>query len=146
MAFVSVTRLRVRSVRFLPMVFLDFIRTRRQVERAAGFRTGALLADRGWAFWTLTVWDDQASMRRYMTNGSHRVAMPTLLERCDEAAVAHWEQDAAVLPSWAEADRRMRTEGRASKVRHPSSDHAAMRFAVPDPARSTVLTPVAATA
>jgi hypothetical protein len=57
--------------------------------------------------------------------------MPRLLNWCDEAALVHWEQPDARLPSWQEADRRMRQIGRTSKVRHPSSDHAAMSFAPP---------------
>ena len=129
--FVSLTRLRVRSLRFLPLFGLHTLRSLRQVERAAGFRDGALLADRKWTFWTLTVWDDQADMRAFMTSGDHRAAMPRLLDWCDEASVAHWEQaDASLLP-WPEADRRMRGEGRPSKLRHPSADHAPMTFAPP---------------
>ena len=128
MPFVSVTRLRVRSVRFLPSFAMDFIRTRRQVRSATGFRGGSLLADRAWTFWTMTAWDSQASMRRYMTTGSHRTAMPLLLEWCDEASVVHWEQTDETLPTWTEADRQMRENGRASKVRHPSTRHANLSY------------------
>lgn len=139
MIFVSITRLRVRSVRFLPAFFLDFYRTRRQVSKAAGFRGGSLLADRAWTFWTMTAWDSQASMRRYMTTGSHRTAMPKLLEGFDEASVVHWEQADAALPTWPEADRRMRSEGRASKVRHPSRQHASLAYREP---RTTTAAPI----
>lgn len=128
MPFISLTRLRVRSVRFLPAFALDFLRTRNQVKKAPGFQHGSLLADRSWTFWTMTAWDNQQSMRNYMTTGPHRTAMPHLLDWCDEASVAHWEQLEDELPSWTEADKRMRETGRASKVRHPSPQHASLSF------------------
>ncbi len=131
MPFISVTRLRVRSFRFLPSFALDFVRTRRQVRNATGFQDGSLLADRAWTFWTMTAWDSQASMRRYMTAGSHRTAMPHLLDWCDEASVVHWEQPGDTLPSWAEADQRMRESGPASKVKHPSAHHASLTYRTP---------------
>lgn len=129
--FVSVTRLRIRSVRFLPFFAIYAIRSQRQVSRSAGFLDGALLAD-GWrTFWTVTLWDSQESMRGYMTSGAHRSAMPHLLDWCDEASVVHWEQQGHALPAWAEADRRMRNEGRPSKVRHPSTTHADLSYSPP---------------
>jgi hypothetical protein len=92
MPFVSVTRLRVRSMRFLPFFFLNALRSQRQVKASPGFLSGALLPDRGWAFWTMTAWDCAESMRRFMSSGAHKAAMPGLLEWCDEASVVHWEQ------------------------------------------------------
>ena len=129
--FISITRLRVRSFRFLPLFALYTWRTLRQVKRSPGFQEGGLLPDRNFTFWTMTAWDSQADMRRYMTAGAHMAAMPKLMEWCDEASVAHWEQTEAALPSWAEADRRMRAEGRVSKVRNPSPQHAGLRYREP---------------
>jgi hypothetical protein len=131
MPFVSITRLRVRSLRFLPSFALHTWRSLRQVKGAPGFRGGSLLADRRWTFWTMTAWDSQDNMRRYMTGGDHRVAMPYLLDWCDEASVVHWDQPHDALPSWDDADRQMRQNGRASKVRNPSSDHAGLSFRSP---------------
>lgn len=131
MPFISVTRLRIRSIRFLPFFALQILQTRRQVRRARGFRDGSLLPDRAWVFWTLTAWDSQASMKQYMTTGAHRKAMPSLINWCDEASVVHWETPNETLPSWNEADRQMRASGRASKVRYPSSDHASLDYRPP---------------
>lgn len=100
-------------------------------QKAAGFQGGALLADRSWTFWTMTAWDSQESMRAYMTTGSHKRAMPHLLDWCDEASVAHWTQLETALPSWTEADRKMREDGRASKVRHPSPQQASLSYRSP---------------
>lgn len=138
-SFVSLTRLRLRSIRFVPAFAIHAIRTRQQCSRAPGFQRGSLLMDRGWTFWTLTAWDTQESMRAYMTSGDHKVAMPKLLNWCDQASVAHWHSASAELPTWQECDRRMRTEGRISKVRHPALGHADMSFAAP---RTTATGPI----
>ncbi len=131
MVFVSLTRLRLRSLRFVPLFFLQTTASLRQVRRSQGFRTGALLADRSWTFWTLTAWDSQEAMRNYIISGAHKRAMPHLMHWCDEASVAHWEQEDATLPPWSEADQRMRSSGRASKVLHPSPQHASLAYREP---------------
>ena len=142
MVFVSLTRLRIRSIRFMPMFAWDAVRSNRQVQRAAGFQTGRLLADRRWTFWTMTAWDSQSSMRQYMTTGSHKTAMPKLMRWCDEASVAHWEQESAELPEWADADARMRTTGRPSKVLWPTAEHASLSYAAPRVSAGGVIRPV----
>ncbi|RZI57795.1 MAG: DUF3291 domain-containing protein [Zymomonas sp.] len=140
MPFVSVTRLRIRRWHFLPAFFLQTFQTGRQVRSAPGFRTGALLPDRRWTFWTLTIWDSAEAMRAYITTGSHRVAMPKLMYWCDEASIVHWEQDDLTMPSWAEADARMRVEGRPSKLRNPTPEHLAMNYDPPKPGNGAPIT------
>jgi hypothetical protein len=143
MPFISLTRLRLRSIRFLPSFALHALRSTRQIKRAAGFQDGSLLADRNWTFWTLTQWDSQGDMRHYMTTGSHKTAMPHLMEWCDEASVVHWDQQDPSLPSWTEVDRRMRESGRASKVRHPSPHHADLTYRAPRTATAAPIRPAA---
>jgi hypothetical protein len=128
--FISVTRLRIRSIRFLPAFALDPLWTRRQLRKATGLRDVALLADRAWVFWTVTAWDSAAAMRSYMSIGAHKAAMPALLHWCDEASVIHWEQPEATL---------IRAGGRASKVRNPAPHHADLSFAAP---RTTGAVPI----
>ncbi len=139
MTFVSLTRLRVRSIRFVPLFAVHTLRSLSQVKKAAGFQQGALLADRSWTFWTITAWESQEAMRAYMVTGSHKNAMPHLQHWCDEASVAHWTQPENTLPSWAEADRRMRESGRISKVLHPSPEHASLNYRAP---RTTASGPI----
>lgn len=131
LTFISLTRLRIRSIRFLPFFALHTLQAIRQVRKASGFQTGALLQDRDWTYWTMTAWDSHESMRQFMTTGPHKRAMPHLMNWCDEAAVAHWNQEGSALPTWKEADRRMRADGRASKVRKPSSRHANLTYREP---------------
>lgn len=141
MIFVSLTRLRIRSIRFLPFFAVYAFRSVRQVSRAPGFKDGAVLNDRERAFWTMTAWDSQNSMRQFMNSGAHKKAMPHLLNWCDEASVAHWEQEDGILPSWTDAARRMRESGRASKVRFPSPEHATLIFAEPRTSAGTPILP-----
>ena len=143
MPFVSLTRLRVRSIRFLPLFALYAFRTQRQVQAAPGFRDGGLLPDRHWTFWTLTAWNTQEDMRRYMVSGAHKAAMPKLMHWCDEASVAHWEQPEGALPTWEEADARMRSTGRPSKVRHPGPHHADLTYESPRTTGSARIRPSA---
>jgi quinol monooxygenase YgiN len=142
MTLVSVTRLRIRSLRFMPGFALYALRSLSQSRRAPGFHDGSLLRDRKLTFWTMTVWRDQHAMRAYMASGAHLKAMPKLQAWCDEASVVHWTQDGAATPEWAEADRRMRMEGRASKVRRPSAVHASLGFAAPRLSGAVPIRPV----
>jgi hypothetical protein len=135
MPFVSVTRLRVRSWRYLPQFVWQALKTGRQAERAGGFLGGRFLREAGNVFWTVTLWEDKEAMLAYRNAGAHRLVMPRLLEWCDEAAVAHWTQDGTDLPDWQEAHRRMTIEGRVSKVKHPSPAQEAKHFARPRPGR-----------
>jgi hypothetical protein len=131
MPLASITRLRVRAVRYLPIFSFNALRAARQAKAASGNLAVSLLADANFAFWTRTLWQDEAAMRAFMVSGAHRKMMPRLLEWCDEASVAHWTQDSREIPSWLEAHRRMRAEGRRSKVNHPSD--AQQRFEIPVP-------------
>ena len=131
MALVSITRLRLRAWRFLPGFAWLARGSIAQTRQARGFVTGALLRDRDLTFWTLTVWERQEDMRRFMSSGAHLKAMPRLLDWCDEASVVHWTQPDAAAPDWREADRRMRAEGRPSKVRRPTAAHAGLEYRAP---------------
>jgi hypothetical protein len=131
MPFVSITRLRVRSWRFLPMFFYYALRSTRQASRSDGNLDTKLLRDSNHTFWTATLWTAETDMKQFMISGSHGRAMRKLLHWCDEAALVHWTQENTALPSWLEAHARLQTEGRRSKVNQPSAAHIAHRF--PDP-------------
>ena len=127
--FVSVTRLRLRSLRFLPAFTWRTLASTRQTRRAPGFLGGVLAVEGTRGYWTVTGWTDAEAMRQYRNSGAHMKAMPKLIAWCDEASVAHWEQEGTALPTMAEALARMVADGRLSKVRHPSPEHAAGQIA-----------------
>ena len=131
MSFISLTRLRIRSWRFLPMFFYHAVQTLSQAKKAPGNVSAIVLNDANRVFWTMSVWTDEQAMRAYMISGAHGKVMPKLMEWCDEAATAHWTQESATAPSWPEAHQKLITLGRRSKVRHPSKAQEA--FVVQEP-------------
>lgn len=133
---VSITRLRVRAWRYLPVFFLRTLRIARQASAADGNLAVALIRDRRNTFWTGTIWSDEAAMKAFMHAPPHGPAMRRLLDWCDEASLVHWTQDNADLPSWEAAHRRIEQHGRRSKVNYPSDAHNANRFPPPTTRRT----------
>ncbi len=123
MYFVSLTRLRVRSWRYLPVFFIQVFRSAQQAKSAQGSLVVTVLRDAHNTFWTRTVWNSEQAMKAYMRSGVHRQVMRRLPQWCDEAAVAHWTQESPQPPSWQEAHQRLQQSGRPSKVNHPSEAH-----------------------
>lgn len=131
MPIVSVTRLRLRSIRFVPLFFIHAHRINAQIRKADGHLAGGVRRDRDLAYWTVTVWRDAAAMTAFAASGAHRSAMPHMRDWCSEAGVVRWHQDSACLPDWPEAVRRLREEGRAPPLRYPGPDHAGRAYAEP---------------
>jgi hypothetical protein len=125
----SVTRLRVRSLGFLPIFLWYTFLTQRQVERAAGFFGGRLLVDSRRTFWTLTVWESEQRMKGFRGSGAHARVMSKLGKWCDEAAYSHWPTEG--VPTWQEAYERLVEEGRLSRVEYPSKNHIDRQFPKP---------------
>ena len=119
--FVSITHLRLRSVRFLPAFVWHAIRTDRQARRAGGVRSVRTRPGEFLAFLTLTTWDSRQAMLAYRNTAAHGRAMPKLKHWCDAASYAHWEQpDDGPEPTWDEAKRRLESERVITPVRHPA--------------------------
>lgn len=129
MAFVSVTRLRVRSIWLLPKFFWRAVPSTQQAKSAPGNLGVELLNDSNFAHWTKTLWKDEASMRAYMMSGAHRRAMQVFQELADEGVVTHYQADA--LPTWKEAHQRLVESGRFTNMKRPSADHLARRIPPP---------------
>lgn len=123
MPFISITRLRIRSWRFLPAFFIQAVRSARQARRAEGNLAVSIVREARNTFWTRTVWSSEQAMKAYMVSGVHGRVMRRLLEWCDEAAVVHWSQEPEQPPTWEEAYRKLQEMGRASKVNHPTEAH-----------------------
>jgi heme-degrading monooxygenase HmoA len=131
MAFVSITRLRVRSWVYLPVFAVYALKSAREAAKADGNLKAKLLRDRRNTFWTGTVWTSDEAMKRFMLSGAHRRAMTKLPNWCDEAALVHWTQDSIDLPTWQDACARLQRDGRPSRVNYPSQAHSAHRFPEP---------------
>lgn len=122
---VSITRLRVRSIFLMPLFTYHAMRTMTQAQKADGVLGVETRFEKNNVVWTKTVWNEESAMKEYRGSGAHQIAMRILSEMCSEASVARWQQDSTDLPTWEEAHHRMITEGKLSKVKHPSPLHAA---------------------
>jgi uncharacterized protein DUF3291 len=125
MAIVSVTRLHLRSLRFLPAFGWRTWFITRQTRAAPGFIRGRFANEWPYAFWTMTVWQNLAAMHAFRDSGAHHPAMRKLLHWCDEASFVHWDDVDGVLPAVTDAHARLLSGGRTSKVSHPSAAHRA---------------------
>jgi hypothetical protein len=90
-----------------------------------GFHRGMLGGEKWLAFWTITVWDDEKSMKAFRNSDAHLRVMPRLANWCDEASFVHWEQNDESIPTAELVFQRLRDTGTLSKVRHPSAAHSA---------------------
>ncbi len=125
MKFISVTRLRLRSWRYLLAFFKHAAASTQQAIAAEGNLSTQTRQQRFRVFWTITIWDSETAMRHFMRSGAHREAMPKLVEWCDEASTVHWWQETTELPSWEDIQQRMMTNGRIYPLKYPSHNHTA---------------------
>ena len=128
MPFISVTRLRVKSIFFL----LPFIRANeasvKEIKKSKGFLKGKELIDKKLTFWTITIWENEESMKEFRSSTSHRIAMQHLPKWCDEASYHHWVQEETEFPTWDNISEKLYSEGRLSKVRNPSKAQVENQF------------------
>jgi quinol monooxygenase YgiN len=131
MPLVIVARLRVRGPEHMPIFGMHALGSVEQVKHAEGCLGAAFLEDANLTFWNATVWRDETAMRLFRNTAAHASAMLHLAELCDEATMLRWQQASSDLPSWLEAHARLKFEGRASKVLHPSTAHVSLEFPLP---------------
>jgi hypothetical protein len=131
MYFVSITRLRLRSIWYLPAFMWHAWRSARQAQTTTGNLGFDSRAEAGLVFWTKTIWTEAAAMNYFRTSGAHQTAMRYLANWCDEASYTHWVQALPELPGWDIAHQRLGQEGKLSKVKHPSPKHLAQHTAPP---------------
>ena len=79
------------------------------------------LIDKKLTFWTITIWEDESSMKGFRGSSAHRRAMQHLPKWCNEASYHHWVQEENEFPSWTTISEKLFTDGKLSKVRNPSN-------------------------
>ena len=128
MPFVSVTRLRVKSLFFL----FSFMRANeasvKELKSSTGLLMGKELIDKKLTFWTITLWKDEESMKSFRGSLSHRNAMQNLPKWCSEASYHHWVQEENECPNWTTILDKLYSEGKLSKVRNPSNAQITNQF------------------
>ena len=133
---VSVTRLRLRSVLYLPGFAFYAQGSLKQMRQANGFVDGRLIPDGLFIYWTMTRWTTEAAMKAWRGSGAHGKSMRKLAGWCDEAAAGRWlQEEAAAFPGWQVCYERLLSEGHFTPVDYPSKDQAAKLIAMPDYSR-----------
>jgi hypothetical protein len=106
----SVTELNLKNfwgyLRFIPHA----IRSKIQADKAKGIISISLKSDGFLVQRTLTVWEDEASMKNYVRSGWHLKAMKDFSKMANKSYVVKFEIQKA--PSWEEAIQYLRTHGR----------------------------------
>lgn len=120
MPFVSVTRLRVKSIFYLIPFFKANEASVKDLKKSAGLIKAKELLDKNLTFWTITIWQDEDAMKKFRGSDAHRNAMRHLPDWCDEASYHHWVQEEYEFPTWETASHKLFSEGKLSKIRNPS--------------------------
>jgi hypothetical protein len=127
--------------RFIPrFVWANLICTI-QARRTTGFLNGTLaFSPQGTVFWTLTVWQDGAAMKRFRESGSHLKFIPKMADWGSEASTAAWKVVDGRLPTWDEAYEALRKCGRFAPVEAPNNNQ--RNGIVPPPSRVILTVPL----
>jgi len=116
----AITRLRLRSWRFLLPFMIHASRSQKQAMAAPGCFGVRTRKTRGLAFWTLTAWESEAQLRAFLSSDPHRATMPKLPAWCDEAVTTHWTIETKQLPDWQVGTAKLLEGGRLLRVKYPS--------------------------
>lgn len=128
---VSITRLRVRSIWFMPLFGLHAMRSGSQAAQADGIVDLSSRVEDPFTHWTRTVWKEESSMKNFRNSGAHQLAMRILAQICDEASYTRWQQETPDVPTWDDAHKAMLESGVLSKLKKPSAFHVAGNTAPP---------------
>ncbi len=118
---VVVTYFRLRSMIRGFELFLHERRIKKQLREmsARGYKSRAVLKD----VYTMTMWDDEAAMKRFAYSGAHLESMKSTARLGSQFSSVTFE--ASQLPPWKEAIAKLKAEGRVVNYKDPSKPRAA---------------------
>jgi hypothetical protein len=132
MPILSMTRLRLKSIKLVPQFMWASETAVPQLRTASGFLCGKFLAELNLAMWTASLWFSGENMRAFYLSGAHRSLMPKLKDFACEAMVGHIIYDSSELPSWQFIYEELCKEGRYSDaLSEPSDNHRNRNVAPP---------------
>ena len=104
------TYLPLKRWRAIPKFMRYTSQIRRQLANSEGLIGYALDANvLSRDFWTLSVWEDEASLRRFVQQNPHEKVMMDLLPHMGQTAFFPFKVDASFIPpDWEDTKRRMR--------------------------------------
>ena len=128
MIFISATRLRLKSLIYLPKFIISNELSVKRLKKTPGFFYRRELIEKNLTFWTLTMWNTETDMKVFRNSMPHRKAMQKLPIWCDESAFVHWMQEDQQPPNWKIVYEKILSEGRISNVRNPSQYHLSKNY------------------
>ena len=110
------TYLPLRSFSNLPKFFYYTGRIQSQLKSAPGLIGYSLVAHVfAKRFWTLSVWEDEVAVERFVRQTPHQQGMSSLRRYMGESAFTRWKlRGAALPPSWREAMERLPKDARTA--------------------------------
>ncbi|MDL5201257.1 DUF3291 domain-containing protein [Streptomyces sp. ALI-76-A] len=117
---VMASRLKLKSLLRVPRFFILSGGVYKQAQRSPGNVGVSLRAD-PWrrTFWTLSSWESREALQTYVRTDPHMAVMSKLKPAMRESLFTSWKQDAALPPSWAEADKRLTAQDQARQSADP---------------------------
>lgn len=131
MPIMVVTRLRLRDPKLLDEFFTAAVACLEQSKRAAGSLGGDVFADANDTWWTVSAWNQRASIDEFINAEPHLGTELRMGDWCDEATFVDWEQDSADLPDWQVSYRHLIAEGRSAELSHASPGNDSRAFSPP---------------
>lgn len=119
-AYVSVTRLKLRRWYLLPIFLCVNFFVIRKFRRSPGLIQGKVMVDYHLAFWTLSLWQQEADMRHFRNVGPHLRAMAKTPEWASEAVSLSWTIGGNDFPPWNTVCEKLKTQGHYSTLKYPS--------------------------
>jgi len=128
MPFVSITRLRLKSIIYLFSFFRSNDASVKTLKNSKGLIHAKENPDKNLIFWTLSMWDNEESMRQFRNSNAHKNAMKQISKWCNEASYHHWVQDENSLPNWQSASKKLFEQGTLTKLKNPSKSQSSNQF------------------
>jgi Domain of unknown function (DUF3291) len=123
MFYLAMTRLKLKSPRYLIPFWLHTEQVVKQMRASEGFVTGKLMGTLNLSMWTMTLWTSEEALRAFYLSGAHQNVMGKLSEWSSEAVAGHLAVETHQLPSWFEVRTTLCKIGCFAKLAEPSIDH-----------------------
>ncbi len=123
MAYLSMTRLKLKSPLYLIPFWFHTQRVVKQMKASEGFLKGKLLVTHNLSMWTMTLWVSEEALHNFYLSGAHRLVMKKLSEFSSEAIAGHQEVESNELPSWEYVRNELCLIGYLGKLKEPSTNH-----------------------
>ena len=134
MPYLSMTRLKLKSVIYLLPFGIQNEQVIRQIRTSHGFLKGKELAALDLSMWTATLWDSQESIKAFYFSSFHKDAMKNISVWASEAVTARREIDSfQELPSWEEIRNELMKAGHFTPLQDTSSAHNTKIITKPSP-------------